>query len=53
MDSNKSNARRKLLKAVLAGGGVVTAAKTLPEKWTAPAIKSVILPAHAAVSPKG
>lgn len=36
--------RRKLLKALTAGGA---AAAVMPTEWTKPALKSVVLPAHA------
>lgn len=44
------SSRRKLLKSIAAGSGAVVAGKTLPEKWTRPAIDSVLLPAHAQTS---
>lgn len=47
MSAGSSDSRRRLLKAILAGGGAVTTVKALPEKWTAPVMKTVILPAHA------
>ena len=55
-DSNsnvsKSNAaRRRILKTLLAGGGVIAGAKALPEKWAKPVVESVVLPAHAQGSP--
>ena len=50
-DKNKTiENRRKLLKSVAAGGGAIIAGKTLPEKWTRPAVDSVMLPAHAQTS---
>jgi hypothetical protein len=48
-----SGARRKVLKNMMAAGGVVTAGKALPERWTKPVLDSVMLPAHAQTSPKG
>jgi len=41
------SARRKLLKAVMVGGGAITASKLMPEQWTRPVVASVMLPAHA------
>lgn len=41
--------RRKVLKSIVAGGGIVTAASTT-DKWTEPVIKSLVLPAHAQTS---
>jgi hypothetical protein len=49
--SNKGNARRKLLKGIAAGSGAVIAGKTLPENWSRPVVDSVMLPAHAQTSP--
>ena len=43
-------ARRKLLKTLLAGGGVVSTAQVLPENWVRPVINTVALPAHAQTS---
>ena len=45
VDSKK---RRKLLGAIAAGGAV---ANLLPSKWSEPVVDSVLLPAHAAMSP--
>ena len=44
-------ARRRILKTLLAGGGVIAGAKALPEKWAKPVVESVVLPAHAQGSP--
>ena len=53
-DKNKTiENRRKLLKSVAAGGGAIIAGKTLPEKWTRPAVDSVMLPADAETSVRG
>lgn len=46
--SNKS--RRKLLKSIAAGSGVIVAGKSLPESWSRPVVDSVMLPAHAQTS---
>jgi len=50
-DKKSSESRRNLLKSIAAGGGAIVAGKTLPEKWTAPVVDSVLLPAHAQTSP--
>ena len=42
---------RKLLKSIAAGGGAIVAGKSLPDKWTAPVVDTVLLPAHAQTSP--
>ncbi len=47
---NVGKSRRKVLKSIAAGSGVVLAAKSLPEKWTKPVVNSVMLPAHAQTS---
>lgn len=44
--SRKSSGRRKLLQGTLASGAAFTV-----DTWTKPVIKSVILPAHAQISP--
>ena len=49
-DKKTAEDRRKLLKTVAAGGGAIIAGKTLPEKWTKPAVDAVMLPAHAQTS---
>jgi hypothetical protein len=52
MTDKKSNeSRRKLLKSIAAGSGVVIAGKSLPESWSKPIVDSVMLPAHAETSP--
>lgn len=48
--SNKHTARRRLLKSVVAGGGVLATGKLLPENWARPVVESVLLPAHAQTS---
>ena len=48
MSDNKSNnGRRKLLKSIAVGSGVVVGGKSLPESWSKPVIKSLVLPVHA------
>ena len=54
MPENKSSeSRRKLLKSIAAGSGVVAAGKSLPELWRKPVVNSVMLPAHAATTGSG
>lgn len=48
---NKSSARRKLLKSVVAGGGILATGRLLPESWSRPVVQAVMLPAHAQTSP--
>jgi hypothetical protein len=43
--------RRKLLKSIAIGSGVIVAGRSLPESWSRPVVGSVMLPAHAATSP--
>jgi len=43
-------ARRKLLRGVVAGGGAIMAGKTLPDNWSRPLVDSVVLPVHAQTS---
>ena len=47
---NTSKNRRKLLKSIAAGSGVVVAGKSLPDNWSRPVVDSVMLPAHAQTS---
>jgi len=46
-----TNKRRRLLKAIAAGGGAVIAGRSLPETWSRPVVDSLALPAHAQTSP--
>ena len=50
-DKKSSESRRKLLKSIAAGSGVIVAGKSLPESWSKPVVDSVMLPAHAQTSP--
>jgi putative flippase GtrA len=49
MDSKKDRSGRRRLLKFATIGGVATLA--LPDKWVAPIVKSVVVPAHAAASP--
>lgn len=49
--TRKNKARRKLLRSLAAGGGVMATGALLPKEWTAPIVESAILPAHAGMSP--
>lgn len=49
--TEKNTARRRLLKSVVAGGGVLATGKLLPENWARPVVQSVVLPVHAQTSP--
>jgi len=42
--------RRKLLKSIVAGSGVIVAGKSIPKNWSRPVVDSVMLPAHAQTS---
>lgn len=44
--------RRRLLKTLVAGGGVLAAGKSLPETWTKPMVEAIVLPSHAQTSPQ-
>lgn len=50
-DALELERRRKTMRRILAGGGLIAGSQALPEKWAKPVIDSVILPAHAAASP--
>lgn len=41
------SSRRRTLKKLLAGTGVVAGSAALPEKWAKPTVSSAVLPAHA------
>lgn len=43
--------RRDVIKAVVAGGGVAASAFALPSRWTKPIVETIVVPAHASVSP--
>ncbi len=51
-DSQKtgSTVRRKLLKKIGAGGGVLATASAVPGEWSKPIVKGILLPAHAATT---
>ncbi len=42
--------RRRLLKALAAGGGAMAGAALLPGRWAKPVVEVGVLPAHAQVS---
>lgn len=46
-----SEGRRKLLKTIAAGSGVIVVGKSLPDNWSKPVVDAVMLPAHAQTSP--
>jgi len=46
---NKRQNRRRLIQVLALGGGIASA-KLIPDRWATPAVKSVLLPAHAAGS---
>jgi len=47
---NNTTRRREALKKLLAGTSAAGLAAVAPEKWTAPVVKGVVLPAHAQTS---
>ncbi|MGA8260156.1 MAG: hypothetical protein WB783_08095 [Arenicellales bacterium] len=44
------SSRRRLLKSLVLGGGVLTTAPSLPRNWVTPVVQAVVLPAHAQTS---
>ena len=49
-ESREPDQRREALRRVLVGGGVISSAALIPEKWTNTVLESVVLPAHAQTS---
>ena len=49
-DNITRQTRRGALRKILAAGGVIAGAQTLPNSWKKPIIESVVLPAHAGTS---
>ena len=45
------DSRRRLLKALSLGGAAAGLGQVLPERWVRPIVNSVVLPAHAQLSP--
>jgi hypothetical protein len=52
MDEDSKNVSRRRALRVLGLGGVVIATVALPTKWTRPLVETIVVPAHAAASPK-
>jgi hypothetical protein len=48
--ASKKHDRRKVLKKMTIGAGVIAGYSVLPEKWTTPIIGQIALPAHATTS---
>jgi hypothetical protein len=51
VEDQKADSRRKILKTLAAGSGVLAAGANLPEKWGRPTVTSIVLPAHAQTTP--
>ena len=43
--------RRRLIKAIAGSGSVIVGTKVVPKEWIKPVVDSVILPAHAQITP--
>lgn len=50
MKNKLLSSRRRLLKSLLVGGGILTTAPSLPRAWVRPVVQAVVLPAHAQTS---
>ena len=50
-DKKNLNEKRDSVRKLLVGGGVVGASQMLPSKWGKTVVDSVVLPAHAQMSP--
>ncbi len=48
--THSKKGRRRLLKTLGAGGGIVLAGKSLPTEWARPVVETVLLPSHAQTS---
>jgi len=48
--THRARARRRLMKSLAAGGGVVVTSKLVPEQWKKPVLQHTILPVHAQAS---
>ena len=53
IDQRRARTRRKLVKTLVAGGGVAASVPMLPRQWKKPIVDTVLLPAHAQSSPLG
>ena len=52
MSKNQRDAARlQILKGSLVAGGTVFGLKGLPDRWSAPVVEKVMLPAHATTNP--
>lgn len=45
--NRRDTARRRILKRLVAGGGIIATGRMMPDDWHKPVVESVILPAHA------
>lgn len=50
-NEKRARSRRLVLRSIVSSGAAATAARSLPDNWTRPVTDSVIMPAHAQVSP--
>ncbi len=48
--TEKIKSRREALRKILIGGGVVTSASFLPDKWVKPVVDFIVVPAHGSMS---
>lgn len=49
--NRSSETRRRTLRQILAGTGILAGAGSVSSKWSKPVIDSITLPAHAQTSP--
>lgn len=50
---SETEQKRKTVRRLLVGSGIVAGGQALPEKWVTPTLHSTVLPAHAQTTPGG
>ena len=50
---SETEQKRKTVRRLLVGSGIVAGGQALPEKWVTPTLHATVLPAHAQTTPGG